>query len=127
MADDKTGVVKLDTVFLTGPGGRVYELPAAVAEQYLVRPDRISELGHLPIVPYGCQDKLEPPARAAPSRNETYDVEGRHMVFGYDQWSGTYRHYWHFEVLDGTFLGVDGVYYQGPHYHPYQTELGYGR
>jgi hypothetical protein len=47
----------LGSIFLTGLDGFVYEFPAAIANQHRVSPERIKELGHLPIVP--CTRKTE--------------------------------------------------------------------
>jgi hypothetical protein len=110
---------KLDSVFLTGHGGMVYEFPRAVAEKHALTMDRIAELGHMPVTPYGT--KVPDGARSgAAAGAETGDVEGRHMALNvYGEWV------WHSNYLYGTFLAVDGYYYRGEHYHPYATELGF--
>ena len=107
---------RLDTVFATGPGGIVYELPRDVAVKYTITMDRVAELGHLPVTPYGTSVQ----AQSAPSQDESSDVEGRHLA-----WNPTYGWVWHSNYLYGTFLWVDGYYYNGEHYHPYGTELGF--
>lgn len=103
----------LDTIFLTGPGGRVYEVPRQVADKYLLGLARIRELGHLPIVPYGTGD-------GASARSAGGDVEGRHQVMLPSGVLG-----FHTDVQYGTFQATDGAYYVGDHYHPYGTELGF--
>ena len=111
--------VRLDTVFMTGPGGTVYEVPRNVAAKYAITMERVGELGHLPVTPYG----TTAPTTSAPaggSEGGEGDVEGRHLA-----WNPTYGWVWHSNYLYGTFLWVDGYYYSGEHYHPYGTELGY--
>ena len=107
---------RLNTVFMTGPGGTVYEVPRDVAAKYAVTMDRVTALGHLPVTPYGTQV----PTQSAPSGGGEGDVEGRHLA-----WNPIYGWVWHSNYLYGTFLWVDGYYYRGDHYHPYGTELGY--
>jgi hypothetical protein len=104
---------RLDTIFLTGPGGAVYEIPRDVASKYVLSSERKAQIGHLPIIPYG--QKLEGPA--APAQDA--EVEARHMVY-----SPAYGNTWHSNYMYGVYLWVDGNYYQGEHYHPYNTELG---
>jgi len=111
---------KLDTVFLTGPGGMVYEFPRAVAEKHLLSLTRLAELGHSPVTPYGT--KTPDSAKSGPvgGGESGGDVEGRHLALNiYGDWV------WHSNYLYGTFLAVDGWYYRGDHYHPYGTELGF--
>lgn len=105
---------RLDSVFLTGPGGRVYEIPRKLADKYLIGLERIRELGHLPIVPYGVSDG------GAGARAMGGDVEGRHMVMLPSGVLG-----FHTDIQFGTFHATDGNYYLGDHYHPYATELGF--
>ena len=102
----------LGTVFLTGPGGHMYEIPREVAEQHLVTLARLRELGHLPIVPYGA-------GQASPSSMDD-EVGGRHQVMLPSGAMG-----YHSEVQYGTFQAPDGAYYTGDHYHPYGTEMGF--
>lgn len=109
---------RLETVFLTGPGGRVYELPREVAEQYAISMDRLKELAHLPITPYGVSEEI---ARRGPSTgNGGRDVQGRHLVMLANGTMG-----YHSDVQYGAFLFNDGHTYVGDHYHPYGTELGF--
>ena len=106
--------VPLDSIFLTGPGGCVYEVPRAVAEQYVLRVARMRELGHLPITPY---DARMP---ASTGSRDGDDVQARNMVM---LPSGTMG--WHSDVQYGTYRFTDGQYYTGNHYHPFMNELGY--
>ncbi len=115
MSTETTATVKMDSTFLTGPGGLVYELPLAEASKYVVTPQRVKELGHLPVVPYGTQGSASTAASA-----ETSDVEGRHLA-----WNPTFGWVWHSNYLYGPFLAADGFYYRGVHYHPYGNELGF--
>ena len=107
--------VRLDTTFLTGHGGRVYELPRDVAERYALTMERMREIGHLPITPYGVSETL---ARQGASGGG--DVEGRHLVMLPSGSMG-----YHSDVQYGAFLWTDGHTYIGDHYHPYGTELGF--
>ena len=106
--------VRLETTFLTGPGGRIYELPREVADQYVLTMERLQELGHLPITPYGMSER----------NNDAMDigdeVGGRHMVMLPSGTSG-----YHSDIRYGTFLWTDGQFYVGDHYHPYGTELAF--
>ena len=106
---------RLDTIFLTGPGGAVYEFPREVASKYAISEERLAQIGHLPIVPYGAKVQPERPATPA----EDAEVEARHLTY-----SPTYGSVWHSNFMYGVYLYVDGNYYQGDHYHPYNTELG---
>jgi hypothetical protein len=106
---------RLDTIFLTGPGGAVYELPREVAVRYAISKERLAQIGHLPIIPYGT--RTQPEAAATPP--DDVEVEARHMTY-----SPTYGQVWHSNYMYGVYLYVDGNYYQGEHYHPYNTELG---
>jgi hypothetical protein len=104
---------RLDTIFLTGHGGRVYELPRRVAERYLLSMERMAQLGHLPITPYGVAEQLR-------SANGGGEVQGRHLVMLPSGAMG-----FHGDVQYGAFLWTDGHTYVGDHYHPYGTELGF--
>jgi hypothetical protein len=122
MAPETAAPVKLDSTFLTGPGGFVYELPCAEAQKYIITPERVKELGHLPVTPYGTQaGSMHSHVLAATTGagEEASDVEGRHLArnaFG--------RWVWHDWPVHGTFRGPDGVFYRGVHFHPYGTEIG---
>jgi hypothetical protein len=105
---------RLDTIFLTGPGGAVYEFPRDVAQKYALSSERLAQIGHLPIIPYGT--KAQEPA-AEPAADA--EVGGRHMTY-----SPTYGQVWHSNYMYGVYLYTDGNYYQGEHFHPYNTELG---
>jgi hypothetical protein len=105
--------VRLDTVFVTGPGGRIFELPHAVAEKHALTMERMRELGHLPITPYGVNPN-------ASGSGGSGDVEGRHLVMLPSGAMG-----YHADVQYGAFLWTDGNTYVGDHYHPYGTELGF--
>jgi hypothetical protein len=94
----------LDTIFLTGPDGFVYELPRNIAQTYRITSERIAELGHLPLKPY-------PPAVEP-------EVMGHHFVVNAD---GVYGP--HSDLLLGTAVAGDGRYYTGWHRHPHGTEL----
>lgn len=105
----------LESVFLTGPGGGIYEIPAQIAEQYRVSAERISELGHLPIRPY-----------EMPTEGED-EVGGRHKVAsgsgGAIPSAWTFHQTWEF----GTYLEAgSGRYIQGIHRHPWGDERGEG-
>jgi hypothetical protein len=104
---------RLDTIFLTGPGGLVYEFPRALAEQHLVTQERLWELGHLPIVPYGARVLTAP-------RDDGDEVGGRHMAV---EPSGAIAY--HSDVRFGVYRWSDGYYYQGEHFHPYGDETGH--
>jgi hypothetical protein len=94
----------LDTIFLAGLDGFVYELPEEVAKRYRITPARVEALGHLPLAPY-------PPATPP-------EVVGHHFVVNAD---GVYGP--HTDVLLGTAIASDGRYYTGWHRHPHGTEL----
>jgi hypothetical protein len=97
----------LGSVFLTGLDGHVYEFPEAIARQHQVSPERIKELGHLPIVPY---TKL-----VLPNSNEGDEVSARHYVLREDGQYGP-----HSDLLYGTAVSEeDGVCYVGLHFHPH--------
>jgi hypothetical protein len=117
-------VERLNTIFLAGPGGLVYEIPREEAAKFAVTPQRIKELGHLPIAPYEVQTgaahhshaHAEPGATGA----ETQDVEGRHLA-----WNPVLGVWvWHVNCLFGAFVAANGFVYTGVHYHPYGNELG---
>ena len=93
----------LGTIFLTGPGGFVYEMPEEVAKEYRVAQDRVAELEHLP-------------STVCPSANGP-EVVGHHFVVNAD---GVYGP--HTDVLLGTAIASDGRYYTGWHRHPQGTE-----
>jgi hypothetical protein len=109
---------RLDTIFLTGPGGAVYEVPREVAGRYAISKERLAQIGHLPIVPYGSKPQPDQ-GREAGEAGEGAEVEARHMTY-----SPTYGQVWHSNYMYGVYLWNDGNYYQGEHYHPYNTELG---
>jgi hypothetical protein len=112
---------RLSTVFLTGPGGIVYEFPAEVAAKHALSPERAEELGnHLPIIPYGTPSTGALPAQ---STGKEADVEGRHHVWRMDQF-GHWDRVLHPYPLYGPFRGFDGMIYIGRHCHPYGTEIG---
>jgi hypothetical protein len=106
---DRGGPRRLDTIFLTGPGGLVYEFPRELATQHLVSPERVKELGHLPILPYGAR---------VPDDDDD-EVGGRHLV---TQTSGALG--FHRDARFGVYRWSDGYYYQGEHYHPYGNDHG---
>jgi hypothetical protein len=115
---------RLESVFLTGPGDLIYEIPKEVAAKHVVTSERIKELGHLPIAPYSVISKsaeTHTPGTVhqhfSPEVAEA-DVEGRHMA-----WNPVLGWVWHGNVLFGTARAVDGFFYTGPHYHPYGNEL----
>lgn len=114
--------VKLNTTFLTGPGGLIYEIPLDVAASYVVSPERVKELGHLPIRPYQFEQSTDPVLTENEVASEQYDVEGRHLGLGIDQW-GKYTT-WHNDCRYGAYIGTDGHSYFGIHRHPWGTELG---
>jgi hypothetical protein len=96
----------LGSIFLTGMDGFVYEFPQAIAEQHRVSPDRIKELGHLPIVPYT--------QLALPAPNQGDEVSARHYVLRDDGQFGP-----HSDLLHGTAYSIeDGICYTGLHFHP---------
>jgi hypothetical protein len=100
----------LGSIFLTGPDGFMYEFPESLAKQYRVSPERVKELGHLPITPY---TKMVP----APANDEE-EVSARHFVIREDGQFGP-----HSNVLLGTAISQnDGVCYTGYHYHPDGSE-----
>jgi hypothetical protein len=101
---------RLDTIFLTGPGGQVYEFPRALAAQYLVTPDDTDEPGHLPIAPYGAH---------AQNGEDDPEVGGRHRTI-----QSTGASCYHREVRFGVYLWTDGYFYRGEHFHPYGDETG---
>jgi hypothetical protein len=104
---------RLDSIFLTGPGGLIFEIPRAVAEQYVLTMERMKELRHLPITPYGVDSHHQ-------ATDDDGEVGGRHMVM---LASGTLGY--HSDVRFGAFLWTDGQYYVGDHYHPYGTDLAF--
>jgi hypothetical protein len=112
---------RLDTIFLTGPGGLVYEIPRDVAAKHVVGPARIKELGHLPIEPYSekhAEQRHSHGPSGIPADIAGGDVEGRHLVP--NQWG---QLVWHYNPIFGTARGVDGYFYTGVHTHPYGTEI----
>ena len=105
MSNRKTYPEPLGTVFLAGLDGFVYEIPEDVALTYRITPDRIKELGHLPI-------SAERVGAGEP------EVIGHHFVIGPD---GVYGP--HTDLLFGTAIANDGRYYSGWHRHLHGTEL----
>jgi hypothetical protein len=96
----------LGSIFLTGPDGFIYEFPESLAKQYRVTPERIKELGHLPITSY---TKM-----VLAISNEAEEVSARHFVIRDDGQYGP-----HSDVLYGTAVAQDdGVCYTGYHFHP---------
>jgi hypothetical protein len=96
----------LGSVFLTGLDGLVYEFPEAIARQHRVSPERIKELGHLPIAPY---TKL-----VLPDASTGDEVSARHYVLREDGHYGP-----HADLLYGTAISeADGICYTGLHIHP---------
>ncbi|HKM57712.1 MAG TPA: hypothetical protein VJX28_03135 [Chthoniobacterales bacterium] len=96
----------LGSIFLTGLDGFVYELPEAVAKQHRVSPERLKELGHLPIIP--CTSLV------LDNTKEGDEVSARHYVLREDGQFGP-----HSEVLYGTAVAQDdGFCYTGYHFHP---------
>ena len=109
------GSNQLSTIFLTGPGGVVYELPKDVATEYLLTAPRIAQLGgHLPIEPYN-------------SGIDAEDVTGHQATWAtteggvIDQAVGLT---WHSEPKYGCYLGTDNAYHLGWHVHPSGDEIG---
>lgn len=117
---ERKPAVKLDSVFLTGPGDLLYEVPKDVATKYVMSPERLKELGHLPIEPYSTIGKKRDKPATSGAEEGGGDVEGRHLA-----WNPYLGWVWHSNVLFGTALAVNGFYYTGYHYHPYGTELAY--
>ena len=99
----------LGSIFLTGPDGFIYEFPESVAKQYRVSPERMKELGHLPISSY---------TKMSPVAGNEEEVSARHFVIREDGQFGP-----HSNVLLGTAISQDdGVCYTGYHYHPDGSE-----
>jgi len=117
---DKKPAVKLESVFLTGPGDLLYEIPKDVATKFVLSPERLKELGHLPIEPYSAIGGKRQQSQQKSNEEAGGDVEGRHLA-----WNPYLGWVWHSNVLFGTALAVNGFYYTGYHYHPYGTELAY--
>ena len=123
--------VKLDSIFATGPDGRIFEIPNAQATGYEVTEERERELGHLPLVPYNLLMAI-----AAGNTDETdvdveteEAVEGRHLTLdpsvgasgGLTTWS------WHTDWQYGAYTDVnDGSVYVGMHRHPQGDERAEG-
>ncbi len=100
----------LDTIFATGPDGKIYEIPSASASEFLITPERVKELGHLPITPYTKLASAISPVKD----EEEAEVGGRHKVYR----NG--RMVWHHDWEYGTYRWVcDGRYYTGWHCHPW--------
>jgi len=99
----------LNTIFATGADGKIYEIPAASASEFLITPERVKELGHLPILPY---TKLAAPSPSV-TEGELEEVGGRHRVL---LRNGTFG--WHTDFAYGTYRWVsNGQYYTGWHAH----------
>lgn len=95
----------LGSIFLTGPDGFIYEFPESLAKQYRVTPERIKELGHLPIAPY---------TKMVPATVNEEEVSARHFVIREDGQFGP-----HSDVLFGTAVSQhDNLCYTGYHVHP---------
>lgn len=110
---------KLNSIFLTAPGGLIYEIPEHLAKTHILTPERMVELGgHLPITPY-VSDPGEAGVATAASEEPSGDVRGHHRVIG-DRWPTGGRY--HREPQYGTYRGSDGVTYCGYHYHPFGDE-----
>lgn len=126
-ASAPTAPVKLDTVFATGPDGRIFEIPAEQASSYEVSEERERELGHLPLVPYNLLMAI---AAGNTDDVETEEaVEGRHLTLdpsvgtggGLTNWS------WHTDWQYGAYTDVkDGSVYVGMHRHPQGDERAEG-
>ena len=102
----------LGSVFLTGLDGFVYEFPELLAKQHRVSPERIKELGHLPIVPY--TGLIPPTGSVPPVANAGDEVSARHFVLREDGQYGP-----HSDLLYGTAVSEeDGIFYTGLHFHP---------
>jgi hypothetical protein len=96
----------LGSVFLTGLDGFVYEFPETIAKQHRISPERIKELGHLPIAPYT--------ELVFPNTNAGDEVSARHYVLRDDGQFGP-----HADLLYGTAVSEsDGICYTGLHFHP---------
>ena len=96
----------LGSVFLTGLDGFIYEFPEEMARQYRVSPERVKELGHLPLAPYT--------SLALPNPNEGDEVSARHYVLREDGQYGP-----HSDVLYGTAVAEEsGICFTGFHFHP---------
>lgn len=96
--------VVLDSVFLRGPDGSLFELPLEEAERFMVTPDRATELGHAPY-PAGRQE-----------------VAGHHMVAGgsaADPSNWGFHQSWEFGCY---FDDAAGAFIIGMHRHPYGDE-----
>lgn len=94
---------KLNSVFLTGPGGLIYEIPDDLAKKHIITPERVEELGgHLPISPYE-SDKVEIGVAVTVEDESSEDVVGHH---------GNHRN-WAY----GCYRACDGYYYCGWHRH----------
>jgi hypothetical protein len=114
----------LDSLFLTGPDGAIYEFPAALAAQHRITTQREKELGHLPIRPYPIVCGLSADTTADSDADE---VSGRHKVVG--PGGGAVPSNWTFhQTLEfGTYLDPKtGRYVQGIHRHPWGDERGEG-
>jgi hypothetical protein len=110
----------LDSVFLTGPGGQVYEFPRALAERHAVSEARARELGHLPIQPYSTVSESEPAGNVP-------EVGGRHKVPGAGGGGTVANWQFHSTWEFGTYLDhVSGRFAQGIHRHPWGDERGEG-
>lgn len=92
---------KADLVFATGPGGKIYAIPTAVAEQY------VHSDGHSPV------PSLADFAQAA--NGEGDEVQGHHAALLED---GTVGYHANWAV--GYYVWhVDGCTYHGLHRHPF--------
>lgn len=119
--------VKLNSVFATGPDGRIFEIPVEQATGYEVSEEREKELGHLPLIPYNLLMAI-----AAGNTDDTDTeeaVEGRHLTLdpsvggagGLTNWS------WHTDWQHGAYTDVnDGSVYVGMHRHPFGDERAEG-
>lgn len=101
----------LNTIFVTGADGKIYEIPAAKAAEFVITPERMKELCHLPILPY---TKVATRATRK-KKKELAEVGGRHKTMLMD---GTFE--WSRDWVYGAYRWVcDGNYYTGRHAHPW--------
>lgn len=110
----------LESVFLTGPDGRIYEFPRSLSDQHAVSAERVKELGHLPIQPYTL-------ASEHAGKEEEATVAGRHKVPGAAGGGSVAAWQFHATWEFGTYLDhASGRFAQGIHRHPWGDERGEG-
>lgn len=111
----------LDSVFLTGPDGFVYEFPKEVADAHRISEQRIAVLGHLPIKPYHEALAL------SEDTGQVDEVAGRHKVAGAGGGAAPANWSYHATWEYGTYLDfASGRFAQGIHRHPWGDERGEG-